>query len=256
MKEYWKRYWLALLTLLLVSLGAAMPWLSAKAQDARISKLQEDLELNTVSLTLLENSGMERTLHLASSNPVSIPWEGGTALTEEEALWAAEEALDVMYSFNMISKRERSTLSKAEGTVEPCLMVAEDGSSALVWDCRWADEDWNYSAAIAVDDVSGKAVQIDVGSPVEINHMVISTEANDGKYEVFREDYYIQLDMWVPFLEYYYNANLMTVAELENISEGEMKFLLRLEFFGGENVQTLSLPLELYCDRTRMRFNF
>ena len=63
--------------------------------------------------------------------------------------------------------------------------------------------------------------------------------------------------MWVQFLEYYYNANLMTVTELGDISEGEMQFLLSLKFlYNEENVQTLSLPLELYYDRTRMRFNF
>ena len=36
-----------------------------------------------------------------------------------------------------------------------------------------------------------------------------------------------------------------------------MQFLLSLKFlYNEENVQTLSLPLELYYDRTRMRFNF
>ncbi len=257
MKQNWKRCLPLLSTLLPVALGAAMPWLASAFQDARMGNSQESLELNMVSLTLLQDNRLEQTLRIASSGPVTIPWEGGTALTEDEALQAAEEAWDMMYSFNMVSKWERSMLSKGERTAEPRLMVAGDGSSALVWDCRWADEDWNWSAAMAVDDVSGKAVQIDVGSPVEMNNMVISSAGTDGKHVVYRENYYVQVDMWVQFLEYYYNANLMTVTELGDISEGEMQFLLSLKFlYNEENVQTLSLPLELYYDRTRMRFNF
>ena len=91
MSKQLKRYGPTILTLLLVALGAAMPWLASLAQDVRIGKLQEDLELNTVSLTLLQDNGLEQTLRIASSAPVTIPWEGGTALTEDEAFQAADE---------------------------------------------------------------------------------------------------------------------------------------------------------------------
>ena len=112
MKQNWKRCLPLLSTLLPVALGAAMPWLTSAFQDARMGNSQESLELNMVSLTLLQDNRLEQTLRIASSGPVTIPWEGGTALTEDEALQAAEEAWDMMYSFNMVSKWERSMLSK------------------------------------------------------------------------------------------------------------------------------------------------
>ena len=42
MKNTLRRYLPSLFTLLLIALGAAMPWLSAAVQDAQIGKLQED----------------------------------------------------------------------------------------------------------------------------------------------------------------------------------------------------------------------
>lgn len=255
MSKQLKRYGPTILTLLLVALGAAMPWLASLAQDVRIGKLQEDLELNTVSLTLLQDNGLEQTLRIASSAPVTIPWEGGTALTEDEVFQAADEALNEMYSFGLLQKRGMQILSKVGMTAEPCLMVAENGGSALVWNCCWADEDMAF-CTITVDDASGKAVQLHLSSLAETGNAPPSqTMGGVTMYSTNSiENCWVLMDVWASFLQYYYNATLVTVTELEYFPDGGANFLLGFEFYDDDTAQTCSLLLEMYPDE--VRFNF
>lgn len=256
MKQPLKRYGPTLLTLLLIVLGAAMPWLTALAQDARIGKIQEELALNTVSLTLLENNGVEQVLRIASSEHVDIPWSGGTALTEQQARQAAEETLDGLYSFGLIQKKELQLLYKTGVTAEPCLLMAEDGSSALVWNCRWDAENM-ASCAVTVDDVSGKAVRIQTSISAETDdkapmQIMGGLTIYGGTKSV--EICWALMEMWASFLEHYYGSRLTTVTELEYFSDKGARFLLDLEFVTDDTVQTCSLPLEVYYNG--IRFNF
>lgn len=254
MKHDLKRYLPLLLALPPVALGAVMPWLSAALQDARMGNSQESLELNAVSLTLLQNDGVEQVLRIVSSEFAAIPWTGGTALSETQALRAAEGVLDEMRSFGLLSSEDRRVLSKMGGTAEPCLIVAGDGSSALVWNCRWDVGERASSCSITVDDVSGKAVRISTASSVN----VYGESAKTGSVQVdstgLREEYYILLDLWVGFLTNYYDANLLTTAELEDIPDEGAKFLLDLELHSDKVPQTCRLPLELHYNE--VRFNF
>lgn len=255
MKNTLRRYLPSLFTLLLIALGAAMPWLSAAVQDAQIGKLQEDMDLNTISLTLLQNEGLEQSLRIASSEYVNIPWSSGTALTEEQALQTAVETLDVMYSFGLLQKKGMQVLSKVGMTAEPCLMVAEDGGSALVWSCRWADEDTAF-CTITVDDASGKAVQLHLSTLAET--VDASSSQTMGGLTIYStkaiENCWLLLDMWASFLQHYYGATLTTVTELEYFPNGGANFLLDLEFYGDDTAQICSLSLEIYPDE--VRFNF
>lgn len=255
MRQYLKRYTPVLFTLLLIVLGAAMPWLTASIQDAQIGKMQDDLDLNTVSLTLLQNHGVEQSLCIASSKYANIPWSGGTALTEQQALQAAEDTLAEIYSFGLLQKKWMRSLDKAGAVVEPCLMVAEDGSSALVWDCRWGVED-TVSCVITVDDASGKTVQIYTSGLVETDNTASSQSM--GGVTIYgasqTEAYWAVMEMWASFLEYYYGASLMTITELKYFSDSGMDFLLGFEFYTDDTVWTCSLPLEIYSDG--VRFNF
>ena len=254
MKHDLKRYLPLLFALPPVALGAVMPWLSAAFQDARMGNSQESLELNAVSLTLLQDDGVEQALRIISSEFATIPWTGGTALSKTQALRAAEDVLDEMRSFGLLSSEDRHILSKTGGTAEPCLIVAGDGSSALVWNCRWDVGEWASSCSITVDDVSGKAVRISTASLVN----VYGESAKAGSVQVdgteLREEYYILLDLWVGFLTSYYDANLLTVTEPEDISEKGAKFLLNLELHPDKSPQTCRLPLELSYNE--VRFNF
>ena len=87
---------------------------------------------------------------------------------------------------------------------------------------------------------------------------VYGESAKAGSVQVdgteLREEYYILLDLWVGFLTSYYDANLLTVTEPEDISEKGAKFLLNLELHPDKVPQTCSLPLELSYNE--VRFNF
>lgn len=260
MKQNWRRYLPLLSTLLPVALGAAMPWLVSAFQDARLGNSQESLELNAVSLTLLQNDGVEQVLRIISSECAAIPWTGGTALSETQALRAAEDTLDEMRFFNLLSDEYRRVLSKTGGTAEPCLIVAEDGSSALVWNCRWAVEEWTSPCSITVDDVSGKAVQISVASSVKaassVNTYGKSAKDSSGQADGAEasERYYVLLNRWGEFLMYYYGAGLISVTEPEDILDEGSEFLLDLELHSDKAAQLCRLSLELRDNE--VRFNF
>lgn len=263
MKQKLKRYIPTLFTLLLVALGAAMPWLAALGQDARIGKLREELELDTVSLTLLENNGVEQALRIASSEYVQLPWTGGTALTEEQAVRAALETLEQMREFGLACDDDMYfyILKGTEGTVEPCLMVAEDGSSALVWNCRWENEapyqvavtdgTGKYAEAalsvvstyyeVTIDDASGKAARLSVSGP----------PWGDAAFGIDAENYYLLLRQWMDFLTAYYGSDHVYAQLSRPFEEGEG--LAALEIFP-DRTQSLTLPLEMTYDGG-VRFN-
>jgi len=260
--ENWRRYALTLLTVLLIVLGAAMPWLSALLQDARVGKLREDLELNTVSLTLLESSGVEQALRIASSECMEIPWGGGTNLTREEADQAALGALDELYRFGLLSDDSLDLLNGGEMSAEPFLAVAEDGSSALLWDCRLADAKGRMVPVyVTVDDVSGQMVRLAMTDPNPVEYygeFNSASERKDGTaplyVEMSVERYFILLERWTQFLQYYYNADAYIAAQLDGATEKEARFQLELDLYEGEDIPNCLLSLDLYVDE--VLFNY
>ena len=133
-----KRYLPPLFTLLLISLGAAMPWLVSRVQDARISKLQEKLELSAVNLTLQKDAGMGPALSVVSGEYTAIPCEDETQMSEREAVDAAVQALERMNQYERLTNEKAYSLMEEDSAwAEPFLMIAEDGSTALVWECYW-----------------------------------------------------------------------------------------------------------------------
>ena len=67
-----KRYILPLFTLLLITVGAAMPLAVSQMQDSRISSLREEFLLNTVNLTLQQDVGVSPVLRLIAGECNSI----------------------------------------------------------------------------------------------------------------------------------------------------------------------------------------
>ena len=80
---------------------------------------------------------------------------------------------------------------------EPFLMIAEDGSTALVWECYWRAS----PCVVAVDDASGKAVQFGIDSSM-------GAEKLEGKGEQDRKE------QWNQFFWDYYGAELEDVEGL------------------------------------------
>lgn len=182
-----KQYALPLLTLLLVGLGGAMPWLAGRMQDERIGTVQERFDLDAVSLTLRQDAGVGPALKVASGDHTSILWEEETQLAEAQALDAAMEAIDRMDRYELLPAGQAEALRKSAGYAEPRLLVSGDGGTALVWDCWWEDQ----NGIITVDDASGKTVGF-----------LVDARAQD------------RIDRWGEFFRDYYGIEVANTAEL------------------------------------------
>lgn len=181
-----KKYLPPLFTLLLIALGAAMPWLASRVQDARISKLQEKLALNAVNLTLQTDAGVEPALKVVTGDYTAIPWEDETRMTEQEAFDAAVGVLDQLNQYELLPDEEVYFLMLEDGGwAEPFLMIAEDGSTALVWNCYWKAA----PCVVAVDDASGKAVQFLVDSSALLKKQGKNINLKE-QWDLFFWDYY------------------------------------------------------------------
>lgn len=185
--KYLKKYMLLLSALAFIVLGAALPFLTSQMQDAQISRTQIKMELNTVNLTLRQESDVWPVLQLMSKIHGESPWAGETVLTKADASEAALAVLETMEQYGLLPAGELEQLLKSEGKVEPLLLVGEDGSSALIWACTWDDSTWTF---ITIDDVTGKAVRILVGNTPTDSGVVESVSFQLEKWCVFLEDYY------------------------------------------------------------------
>lgn len=149
--KYVRRAVLPLCTLLLIVLGAAMPWLAARAQDQRLRGLQERFDLDAVSLILRQDAGVGDTLRLLAGNYTMLPWGGETvhdpgevrALIHEPGALLAQAGIDGKYVL-------------ASYDMRPLLAVSEDGSlSAILWYSVWGE---GGSRWFLLDDATGKLV--------------------------------------------------------------------------------------------------
>ena len=132
-----KQYILPLLTVLLIAAGAAMPFAVSWVQDNRISGLQEEFPLSTVNLKLQQEDGVGPVLRLVSGNCNSIPWEEETKLTAQAAVEAAMAAAAELEAYGLLASGTIERIRDKESWAEPILLIGEDGSSALVWNCYW-----------------------------------------------------------------------------------------------------------------------
>lgn len=193
-----KQYLPPLFTLLLIVLGAAMPWLASRVQDARISRLQEKLALNAVNLTLQEDAGAGPALQVVSGEYTAAPWENETRMTEQEALNAVNEVIDQLCQYELFLDEEIYFLLKEDSRwSEPFLVVAGDGSTALVWRCYWAA----LPCVMAVDDASGKVVQF----------LIENTALLEKKWDKEGRN---QREQWNQFFWDYYGMELADVEGL------------------------------------------
>lgn len=232
-----RKYLPPLATLLLTALGAAMPWLTARAQDARIGRLQERLELAAVNLTLRQDTSVWPALQVVSREHTAIPWTDEARMTSQEALDTAAGMVSQMSDYDLLPTWQAELLAIEEGSwAEPALLVAGDGSTALVWYCNWKA----LSCMVVVDDASGKAVQFqflleDVSWPQQQEQKNISHLT--GQWDLFFRDYYgVELTDTAGLPEHPGNGETayqyeLTIADLED-SEAAAPGRLRLQIYG------------------------
>jgi len=216
---------LLLCAVLCVALGAAMPELTSRMQNTRISQFQKKLELNPVELTLRQED-VSQAIQLLSQDYIESIWKGKTRLTEEDAWSEALTAVEAMEFYGLFPMGESEFLKKVGGSGEPHLLVAEDGSSALVWDCTWGFDSETF---FSVDDTTGKVVRIS-----------LFKDLTDIMYE---EDYAL-LECWALFLQDYYDIRLADVREGCEPAGGGPGPLYQLRFTAADGTElTFSLQL-------------
>lgn len=228
--KYLKKYMLLLSALAFIVLGAALPFLTAQIQDAKISGTQIKMELSTVNLTLWQESDVGPVLQLMSKEHTERVWEGETVLTKTDALHAALTVVETMEQYGLLPAGNLEQLLKSEGKVESQLLVGEDGSSALIWACTWDDSPGTF---ITLDDATGKAVRTLTGSTGTDES--IQTDSGIG------EDVYIQLEKWASFLQCYYDLEW---TKTKVIDSGQTAFVMCFSSKGGSIEYELNLEIE------------
>lgn len=228
----WKTVLLAVVTLCVAVLGAAMPLLASRVQDARTENLWKEEKLSAVALTLRREDDVAPVLELMGKKCTESLWTGKTVLEKEDASEAALAALRAMDSFDLLPAGETERLEQAERTAEPHLLVAEDGSSALLWMCTWEDVSETF---ITVDDATGKAVRIMVRNSLDYEGSVT---------EDFLMGKPSQMEKWGSFLEDYYGLQLEKLQQVSPEETDGLTASFLLHFSAGEeNFLVLSLEL-------------
>lgn len=233
----WKTVLLAVVTLCIAVLGAAMPLLASRVQDARTENLWKEEKLSAVALTLRQEDDVAPVLELMGKKCTESLWTGKTVLEKEDASEAALAALRAMDSFGLLPAGETERLEQAERTAEPHLLVAEDGSSALLWMCTWEDVSETF---ITVDDATGKAVRIMMSGSLD-DQGTVTEDFQIGKPS--------RLERWSSFLQDYYGLQLEKLQQVspEETDSPAASFLLH--FSAGEG-NFLVLSLEYLKDCT------
>lgn len=195
--KYLKKYMLLLSALGFILLGAALPYVTAQMQDANISQLQKKLELSTVNLTLRHESDVLPVLQMISKEHTESVWEGETVLTTADASRAALAVMEALDQYGLLPEGNWEILRGKEN-VTAHLLVAGDGSSALIWSCIW---DCSPGTFITIDDATGKAVRILTDNVPKGNHIGV---------DAFIQ---LQLEKWASFLPDYYAVELTDIKE-------------------------------------------
>lgn len=220
-----KRQVLPLLTLLLIVVGAVMPFAASWVQDNRISGLKESLALNSVSLTLQQDADVSVALRLITGDYSIIPWEETTEEDAQKASDAAMEAMTDMEAHGLLPKGIVEAMKGSERWAEPSLLISQDGSSVLVWNCYWSGGSTS-PGFILIDDLTGKPVQFLASGPTPQN----------------TEEAYVQLAKWNSFFLDYYGIEIISVQEeTQELAYGGPFF----HFSFGADLQDSLEPCEL-----------
>ena len=232
-----KQYILPLLTFLLIAAGAAMPFAVSWVQDNRISGLQEEFPLSTVNLKLQQDIGVSPALRLISGECSSILWEEETQLTKQEAVDAGMTAVQKMTDLGLLFIGDQEMVKSAEGRAEPILLIGEDGSSALVWNCYWSSE---IPCLMWIDDAAGKAVQFLVSCPTPRD----------------TDDAHVLLANWTVFFQEYYGVEIVSVKEeSRDMDSGGILYQCIFEVDLQDGLDVCELKLELFDGMATFNFN-
>lgn len=250
-----KKHLLLLSALLLIVLGAVMPNLVSQMQDTQIRKFYKKLELNTVNLTLRQETDVGLVLQLLQQEYTEMIWEGETSLTAEDACHAALTAIKEMDSYGLFEDVALEQLDSGAGEAVPLLLVAEDGSSSVVWNCDYysvSDRGETQIYLVTVDDTTGKLLRVLTSdSPTDTVFEVvegwtrhffnISPETDTGQAQ--DEIDLLKLEKWIVFLRNYYGIEPVDVTES---AHGDIAYCFDMIFCSKDGSEYYSLKLDLF----------
>lgn len=222
-----KRFALPLLTLLVITAGAALPMIVSQVQDNRIREHREEFVLNTVNLTLQQDVDVSVALRLIAEDYTTIPWEEETEMAAQDAANAAKSVISEMAAYDLLAVEDVGILESAE----PELLISADGSnSALVWSCIWRGGKIS-PCFVLLDDSTGKAVQFLVSSPTLQN----------------TEQAHAQLAKWNAFFLDCYGIEIISVAEeSQYLSNGVSIYQFFLGVDLRDGLEPCKLELRIY----------
>lgn len=190
---------LVLFTLLLVAVGAVMPFAASYLQDARQTG-SETRSFDSFSLTLREETDLGRTLKLVSGSDYYIAEDEEAAdarMTKVDVLAAAEELIKMLIQYGLV---EYTTSSLPR--IWPQTLCANDGSVSIpTWALQW---DMSDSLYVLMDDASGKAFLISLPCMGYSEKYL----AKNGT-----EPIYAQAENWLAFLADYYGTEVQLADE-------------------------------------------
>lgn len=182
-----KAFALVISTLCCIALGAALPYLTLRAQEANAGAFWQKADLSAVSLTLRRKGDVGPVFALLAGEYTETLWEGETELQPGDASRAVLDVTDALAQSGLLPEGAFSTQGIC---LEPHLLVGRDGSSALLWMCTWDDYP---NIFITLDDSTGKAVRILAG-------VCPGTDETD-------ED--MLMEKWYAFFEEYYGPEVL-----------------------------------------------
>lgn len=262
MKKRLKKWMLPLFTLMLVAVGAAMPFIAAYMQDAQ----QADPDIrpfDSFSLTLQQRgAGLGRLLRAIANREYYInetPALEDTALTQGLALAAVEDLMDELVKYGLLRKEALAQFSDPK--VHPQLVIPVvyadtniDTAAAVLpgpdydpfpgdyteeagiptWTVTWDQPD---DCHVWLDDASGKAIYIEIPS--------LSDMGKPDGSGAFGEKTYALAENWRAFLSDYYGTEAQITDE-EWYDDDAVSFALSFPLGVGEDKEIFQLDLYLY----------
>lgn len=243
-----KRALAPLATLLLMAVGAAMPWAVFYVQDQYEEERQEERILDLFSLTLRQETDLRETLGVVQKEDYGMSDQAeGAVLTEEEALAAVREALTLMADCGLAepwAAENAAAFRVYSGSLFP--MDEDESFSIPIWTIYSEGSGSGYY--FYLDDASGKILYASVPIPGQTHIEIVPVpgqqvmDASAGQ-QAGKEDVYIWMDRWRKFMEVYYGAEILEIEEMW-YDDGSAEFFL--PFYLGEE-ELFQMGLYLYC---------
>lgn len=227
MKEI-KKYILLPITFILIIIGSAMPYVVSRIQDRKSLDYKTDVQLNVNSLVGRSKDDFVPAMIALSNHPAGEYWEGKTLLSRDEVTDYANDIMKTLQNYNLVSLISDENYDETEWNLEPRVLSDSNGDETiLIWICNRV-VDGNF---VVIDDATGKAIG-----------MMLNNFIDDEQYE--KDDVYYKLDQWNSFLQAYYDMEILSAEEEQQIDDDSL-IEFRLRFLESDDSEYFELNLDI-----------